>query len=925
MSSTRSTKNLDAFKRDLLLRRLRKAAASPGATGLPPASGSNPVPLPSSPAALPWSPPDAALLERIASAVPGGAANLQDIYPLTPLQEGLLFHHLLSEQGDAYILPVLLQIEGEALYTAFLNTLRAVLQRHDALRTALYWQDDQPLQIVLRQVKLDVERLALDPQRDPLAQLRTRMATPALHMNLQHAPLLRVQVAQAIPEVRIGTSTPQRPRYYVLLQFHHIVTDHISLDIVLGEAMTLLRDKNAPLPPPLPYRDFVARTLTQERSAAAVQHFRQRLADIDEPTAPFDLLDVHGDGSQISEAHLSVDAYLAERLRRCALQRRLNVASLFHAAMALLLAHTTGRDEVVFGSVLSGRSQEQAAGGPVVGLFINTLPLRLTLRQHSVRQFVQQVQAELIELLHHEQASLALAQQVSGVAAGTPLFTAVLNFRHSSTAQQRSHPGIEVLASQERTNYPFTIAVDDLGEGYTLVSQTDPRVAPGRINAYLHVALQELVRALEITPDKPVLSLSLLPPRERRRLQEFNATSLAVAPDLLIHTLFEAQVARAASRTALVCESNGSGSDPNSDCRLDYGTLNARANRLARHLRSHGVGPDQRVALCLERGPDMVIALLAILKAGGAYVPIDPAYPAARIQQMLEDARPVLLLSQSALTALLDEITNEAPKDATTAVRTLPTCPILLLDQIVPDLETQASDNLIAAETGLTPDNLAYVIYTSGSTGRPKGVMLEHRGVVSFLHSMQRQPGMRETDRILGITTLSFDIAALEIFLPLMCGAQLVLASRNTASDGRLLAAALQEHDITQLQATPATWRMLLASGWRGHPGLKALCGGEALSRELVGQLHGKIDTLWNLYGPTETTIWSTCRAIPLDAPSAETPNTPNTPDAPSVPIGRPIANTRIRILDGHGQLVPLGVAGEIHIGGIGVARGYLD
>jgi amino acid adenylation domain-containing protein len=357
--------------------------------------------------------------------------------------------------------------------------------------------------------------------------------------------------------------------------------------------------------------------------------------------------------------------------------------------------------------------------------------------------------------------------------------------------------------------------------------------------------------------------------------------------DSLIHTLFEAQVARDEPCVAVMCEGES----------VTYAELNARANRLARHLRDEGVGADQLVGLYLERSISMVVGLLAILKAGGAYVPLDPAYPADRISYMLEDAAPRAILTQ-------DSLRKRLPASSATVVS---------LDGDFNAIRTHGSDNLSPEEVGLSPQHLAYVIYTSGSTGRPKGVMIEHASVVNFLHSMRKQPGIDSTDRLLAVTTIAFDIAALEIYLPLVSGATVVLTGGRASADADSLAALLEVHEISMMQATPATWRLMLHGGWQGRKGLKVLCGGEALTADLAARLIERAACVWNMYGPTETTIWSCAQKV-----------TPRGGAQLIEPVGGPIANTHIYILDEQLRPVRAGEAGEIYIGGAGVARGYL-
>ena len=356
----------------------------------------------------------------------------------------------------------------------------------------------------------------------------------------------------------------------------------------------------------------------------------------------------------------------------------------------------------------------------------------------------------------------------------------------------------------------------------------------------------------------------------------------------LIHQLFEKQVAVSGQAVALIHEGES----------LTYADLNARANRLGHFLRAQGVGPDRLAAIYLERSAAMVVALLAILKAGGAYVPLDPMYPPERLAHMLEDAAPCVVLTQAKLQAQLPP---------TSAM-------VIAVDSHRDDIASPNVSDLDAEVADLTPQHLAYVIYTSGSTGRPKGVMIEHAAVVNFLRSMRKRPGIEATDRLLAVTTIAFDIAALEIYLPLVAGARVVLADASDAADADSLARLLETHDITVMQATPATWKLLLRGGWKGCKTLKVLCGGEALGTDLAEKLLARVASVWNMYGPTETTIWSCARRISR----VERPQH-------TEPIGGPINETRVHILDEHLRPVPPGAAGEIYIGGAGVARGYLN
>ena len=392
------------------------------------------------------------------------------------------------------------------------------------------------------------------------------------------------------------------------------------------------------------------------------------------------------------------------------------------------------------------------------------------------------------------------------------------------------------------------------------------------------------MKSANATDAHPLKKPSDLSPEDKRallaRLLKEKAAGGPTKPvESTAHRLFEAQAARSPDAPAVVFEG----------VTTSYGDLNSEANRLARHLRTLGVGPDVLVGLCVERSVRMVVAILAVLKAGGAYVPLDPSYPADRVSFMLGDAAAPVLLTES-------KLVDSLPTGAARVVR------------VDDDFSGQSPADLDGASAG---DSLAYVIYTSGSTGKPKGVQVPHSSLTNFLQSFRQSLGIKTTDALLAVTTLSFDIAGLELFLPLVVGARIELAGREEAADGVWLASRIAEAGVTILQATPATWRLLLETGWSGRDGLTMLCGGEALPRSLADRLLPKGRSLWNVYGPTETTIWSTAWKVEAG-------------DGP-VLIGRPIAQTQLYVLDARLRPVPVGVAGELYIGGAGLARGYLN
>ncbi|MCF5710490.1 amino acid adenylation domain-containing protein [Pseudomonas syringae] len=828
---------------------------------------------------------DQTSIDRITASIPGGVANVQDIYALAPLQEGILYHHLHAERGDPYVLKSVFAFHDQARLDAFSQALQQLIQRHDILRTSLLWEGlEEPVQVVWRNASLAVETLELDPEQGDIStQLQQRHDPRHARLDLRQAPLMRLVSAYDAP----------RQRYVSLLLCHHLVLDHTALDVMRNEIRALMGHEGHELPASVPYRNYVAQARLGVSIETHEAFFRSMLDDIDEPTLPLGLHQVRGDGSGIEEVHHHIDHDLSQRLRKQARLSGVSAASLMHLAWALVVAGFSGRDAVVFGTVLLGRMSGAAGTDRALGMFINTLPIRIDVGQQGARAGVQATHARLSAMLEHEHASLALAQRCSGVPGDLPLFSALLNYRHSDSEALNHEAGavwagIDVLNVEERSNYLLTLNVDDRGEDFILNAQTIADIGAQRVCDYMQVTLERLAAALEHAPQAPLHSLSVLPEQERNRLLvDFNATDFDYPLEQTLHGLFEAQVERTPDAVAVV----------HGERRLSYRELNNQANQLAHHLLDIGVKPDTRVAICAERSESMVIGLLAILKAGGGYVPFDPAYPADRIAYMLQDSAPVAVLAQRATLSLLSGAS----------------VPVIDLDS--PSTQEQSVTN--PHVPSLTSSHLAYVLYTSGSTGTPKGVMNEHRGVVNRLLWARDHYTVNETDRVLQKTPYSFDVSVWEFFLPLLTGAQLHMARPGGHQDPAYLAQVIREQRITLMHFVPSMLDVFLEHGdSEGFSDLRrVLCSGEALPGHLVRRFKAQLPdiALHNLYGPTEAAIDVTA----WDCSGADTPD--------STPIGRPVANTRIYLLDVHQQPVPAGVAGEIYIGGVQVARGYLN
>ncbi len=581
---------------------------------------------------------------------------------------------------------------------------------------------------------------------------------------------------------------------------------------------------------------------------------------------------------------LALPQTVSEDLAKLSHQEGVTLYMALLAAFKTLLYRYTGQTDIVVGTVTAGRNQPEIQ--QLIGCFVNTLVLRTDLKDNpTFRQLLERVREVTLGAFAYQDfpfEKLVEELQPERNLGQNPLFQVAFVLQPPMSGVDSMLNWSQLDIDTETAKFDLALELQERPEGLVGRFEYSTDLFNADTIERMVGHFQTLLEGIVANPEQKIAQLPLLTEFERQQLAGWNNTETDYPKDACIHQLFEQQVERSPDAIALVFE----------DEQLTYKELNQRANQLAHHLRNLGVGLEVLVGICVERSLEMVVGLLGILKAGGAYVPLDPAYPPERLAFMLEDAEVAVLLTQA---RLVESIPKHQGR-------------IVCLDTDWQIIERQSEANLIS-EVKL--DNLAYVIYTSGSTGKPKGVQVLHSAVVNFLTSMRRCPGLTDQDTLLSVTTLSFDIAGLEIFLPLSVGGRLVMVSRSVATDGTQLLERLNDCVATVMQATPATWRLLLAAGWSGSPQLKILCGGEALSRELANQLVEKGASLWNLYGPTEATIWSTIDRVE---------NTEGT-----VCIGRPIANTQIYLLDEHLEPVPVGVPGELYIGGAGLARGYLN
>ncbi len=812
--------------------------------------------------------------------------HLEDIYDLSPTQQGMLFHSLSAPDSGVYRVQLCLTLKGGLDQTTLHQAWQDVIQQHSILRTAFQWEGiEKPLQVVYRQAQVALQALDWQDwspieQQQQLAAFLQRDRQQGFDFTC--APLMRLALIQLSAET-----------YHLVWTKHHLILDGWSTGIVLQQVwqryhQLLTANREATGLQGSLYRHYIAWLQQQDLTAAETfwQHTLQGF------TAPTQLRIQRPTNSEPAstypEQHLTLSSATTTALRTLARQHQLTLNTLLQGSWAILLSRYSGESNVVFGATVSGRPPGLSGVESLVGLLINTLPVRVEIPPDaSLLDWLQQLQGQQVEARQYEHTPLVQIQGWSQVPRGMPLFDTLLvveNYPVDAALAVGAQSGglaITNVRALEQTNYPLT-AVAEVGDELVLRLSYDPQRFEDDAMARLLSHWQTLLGAMAEMPHKSIGEFSLLPTTEQQQLLfNWNQTD-SEYPETCLHHLLQQQAERVPEAVAVRF----------ADQILTYQALHQQANQLAHILQKRGVGPGSLVGLCVERTPAMLIGLLGILKAGAAYVPLDPINPPERLVEMVSNAQVRVLVTQQ----------QWLPLFSSTA--TTPLC--LDHDQA---LIVQAPTD--EPTSSVTPDHLAYVIYTSGSTGKPKGVQISHRALVNFLHSMAQAPGLTATDRLLAVTTLAFDIAGLELYLPLLVGAQVVIAPPEVATDGEKLATYLQDAEITVMQATPATWRLLLATGWSGKPNLKMLCGGEALTADLAEQLLPRGAELWNLYGPTETTIWSTVHRVETGSST--------------VPIGRPIANTQVYVLDPQQQPTPLGVPGELYIGGAGLAKGYLN
>ena len=808
--------------------------------------------------------------------------------PLSVEQQRLWFFNQLEPGSPLYNMPIASRLRGPLNPEALQQAMDIVVARHEVLRTRIVGQDPTPT--------IDA------PSRVPMETIDLRQF-PAAQREAEARRLLEVEAK--IPfdlsrdlMVRAALVRLDEQDWIFLVLMHHIASDDWSWRVFCSEVAVayaaIISNRSVELPEPaIQYGDFSAwqkEWLRGNVLEKQLSYWRKQLEDVPP------VLELPPDRPRpVSQTFrgacewMKFSPALSEKINALSQAGGFTPYMILLAAFQTLLHRYTGQEDIVVGSPVAGRSR--ASLEKVIGLFVNMLVVRTKLDGNpAFYELLHRTQATVLEALAHQDLpfeKLVEELQPERSASHSPLVQVMFALQDELSDNLK-------LSGMAISQFPLDPGTAKFDLTFTMVKSGAEFNCCAEYNSDLFEAAtvrrmlghyQKLLEGIAANPDQFISDIPLLTAEERQRmLVDWNKTAAEYPHEKCVHELFAAQAAATPKAVAVVFGEES----------LTYEELNWRANQLAHHLKFLGAGPETLVAISMERSLEMVIALLGTLKAGAAYVPLDPAFPAERLHFMLDDSKAPLLLTRAEDKERLGELP--------------PNVRAICLDTDWRLISEERDDEL---PVQMTPENLAYVIYTSGSTGRPKGVQLPHHAVVNFLQSMRREPGLTGADTLLAVTSISFDIAGLEIFLPLTVGAKIVLANSEEIFDAAKMMALMRSSGATVMQATPSFWQFLVESDWSGDLQLKVFCGGEALSRELADKLLERAGEVWNLYGPTETTIWSALSKVARGTGP--------------ISIGRPIANTQIYLLDGHLQPVPVGVPGELHIGGDGLARGYLN
>lgn len=820
--------------------------------------------------------------------------NIQDAYFLSPMQQGMLFHSFYEPASDVYLNQLSCDLHGEFNVSAFAQAWQQVVNRHPVLRTAFVWEKlEKPLQVVGRQVKLSWEEQ--DWRGVSVVEQQERLE------NLLHTDQKRGFELSKAPLMRLTLIQLTETTYHFVWSHHHLLLDGWSVSIIFEEVINyyqgFCQGQNIDLKPPEPYRDYIA-WLQQQDMPQAEAFWRERLKGFTAPIQVAIRLPHQEENCDRQKITLSVAATAA--LQSLAQQQHLTLSTLIQGAWALLLSRYSGQEDIVFGVTVSGRPAALLNVESMVGLFINTLPMRVQVAgEEFLLPWLKRLQSQLVEARQYEYSPLVEVQGWSEVPRGVPLFESIVVFENypvdSSLHNKVADFKIGNVRTVEQTNYPLTVLAIPGSElvleiAYNCGCFDQPTIT--RMLGHLKTLLAGIVA----NPNQQLLDLPLLTNTERHQLLvEWNDIQADYLINQCIHEIFEAQVERSPDAIALVF----------AEKQLTYRELNARANQLAHHLQKLGVKPEVLVGICVERSLEMVVGILGILKAGGAYVPLDLGYPKERKAFILQDAQVPVLLSEQ-------QLLKDLPEHQTK---------IVCLDRDWEIIAQQSQENPI---NSCTANNLAYLIYTSGSTGQPKGVLVNHGNVTRLFAATQSWFNFNSQDVWTLFHSIAFDFSVWEIWGALLCGGRLVVVPYFVSRSPESFYDLLCQQQVTVLNQTPSAFRQLIGV----EESLKTaqqlalrlvIFGGEALEVQSLKpwfERHGdQFPQLVNMYGITETTVHVTYRPLTMTDLKVVSGSV----------IGRPIPDLQVYVLDQHRQPVPIGVCGEMYIGGAGLARGYLN
>jgi microcystin synthetase protein McyB len=816
------------------------------------------------------------------------AKNVESIYPLSPMQEGMLFHSLYTPDSGIYCSQTLITLEGEINLTVFRQAWEKVVERHSVLRTLFLWEKrEKPLQIVRKKVDLpwdyqDWRNLSPREQQQRLDLLLQTERQQGFELKV--APLMRCLMIQLSDQT-----------YKFLCNHHHIILDGWSMPIIYQEVLGFyeagIQGKSYHLPLPRPYQDYIV-WLQQQNPSVAESFWQRTLEGFMTPTPlrvdRLQLMKSEGKPTY-KEYNCHLSASHSKDLQSLAQKHNLTLSTLVQAAWAILLSRYSGESEVLFGVTVSGRPHDLSGVEHRVGLFINTLPLRVSIRESDLLlSWLQELQQKQAEIQDYAYVSLAEIQRLSDIPPGVPLFESLVVFenypREALSRDSRQSLRVKDVENFEETNYPLTVVAIPKQELLIQLIYDTGRFTQDTIER-MAGHLQTILTGIATEPLQRVTQLPILTTEEQHQLLvEWNNTEADYPLDKSLHQLFEEQVAQNPEGIAVIFE----------DQKLTYQQLNNRGNQLAHCLRDKGVNPESLVGIFMERSLEMVIGLLGILKAGGAYVPLEPDYPTERLGDILSDSGVSLVLTQESLGDFLPQTGAE----------------LLCLDRDWEKIATYSPENPFNLTT---PENLAYVIYTSGSTGKPKGVLISHRGLMNLICWHQDAFEITPLDKTTQLARSAFDAAVWELWPCLTAGASLVLVKPEIMQSPPELRDWLIAQEITVSFLPTPLVEKILSLEWDENIALRIiLTGGDKLHHYPSVSMPFK---LINNYGPTENTVVTTSGIVPdYEEGNSSSPS-----------IGKPISNTKIYILDQNLQPLPIGVPGELHISSVGLARGYLN